>query len=170
MFRVLILFVEKALKSDRIMRALTGLSIEKFIKLSITFDNILKKEALEKEKRSPIRLGRGRKHSLKTPEEKLFFILLYIKCYPTFDLISFFYNVDRSRAYRWVSSLLPILEKTLEREVVLPKRKINSPEDFLRMFPDVKDVFIDGTERIIQRPKKHKNQKKLFWKKASAYS
>ena len=35
----------------------------------------------------------------------------------------------------------------------LPKRKINSVEDFLSRYPGVKRVMIDGTERRIQRPK-----------------
>lgn len=153
------------MKSDRRMRALTGLSIIKFKKLSITFNKILMKEIEERNEYALIRSGRGRKHTLATSEEKLFFILLYIKCYPTFDLIAFFYNTDRSRTCRWVSSLLPLLQKSLRREVVLPKRKINSPDDFSRMFPDVKDVFIDGTERPIQRPTEIKAQKKTIQEK-----
>jgi hypothetical protein len=147
------------------MRALTGLSINKFKELSITFTNVIEKEIEEKDKKSLIKSGRGKKHTLRTPEEKLFFILLYIKCYPTFDLIAFFYNVDRSRTCRWVSSILPVLEKTLGREIVLPKRKISSPDEFIALFPYVKDIFIDGTERPIQRPKKVKAQKKTILEK-----
>jgi hypothetical protein len=44
----------------------------------------------------------------------------------------------------------------------LPKRKINSVEEFTRYFPKVKDIFIDGTERPFQRPTKEKRQAKHY--------
>jgi hypothetical protein len=34
----------------------------------------------------------------------------------------------------------------------LPERKITTVEEFLRQFPVVKEVFVDGTERPIRRP------------------
>jgi len=41
-------------------------------------------------------VGGGRRHTLKTPTDKLFFILFYLKCYPTFDLAGLLYGVDRA--------------------------------------------------------------------------
>jgi len=35
-------------------------------------------------------------------------------------------------------------------------------EELLQKFPEVKDVFIDGTERPIQRPKRAKNNKRTY--------
>jgi hypothetical protein len=35
---------------------------------------------------------------LRTIDEKLFYVLLYCKCYPTFDLLSVLFNFDRSCA------------------------------------------------------------------------
>jgi len=46
------------------------------------------------------------------------------------DLDDFFFGVDRSQVHRWVKELLPLLEETLGREMVLPARKINSVEEF----------------------------------------
>lgn len=48
--------------------------------------------------------------------------------------------------------MLPLLEATLGREVVLPARKIASVDEFLTVFPDITTVFVDGTERPMQRP------------------
>ncbi len=42
--------------------------------------------------------------------------------------------------------VLPVLTKTLGNELVLPKRKISSPEEFFELFPEAKEVFIDGTK------------------------
>jgi len=47
-------------------------------------------------------------------------------------------------------------------EVVLPERQISSIEEFQRKFPEIKDIFIDGTERPIQRPKNNKRQRKYY--------
>jgi hypothetical protein len=62
------------------------------------------------------------------------------------------FDVDRSQLQRWVTTNLPILETALVRKAVLPKHKITSVEGFLRLFPQVKDVLVDGTERLVHRP------------------
>lgn len=58
-------------------------------------------------------MGGGRKATLRTMQQKLFYILLYCKCYPTFDLLSALFNFDRSCAHDWLHRWLPILETTL---------------------------------------------------------
>lgn len=108
------------------------------------------------------KIGGGRKGQLSTIEEKLLFVLFYLKSYPTYDVLSFIVGFHRTRACQWTLMLLPILEKTLGRKLVLPERKISSVEEFLRKFPEVKDVFGDGSERRIQRPKNQKHQKKTY--------
>jgi len=154
--------IDKALGSVRVMRSLTGLGGDAFKKLLITFESVLQKEAATSIKSRKRAKGGGRHHTLLTAENKLFYILFYMKCYPTFDLASFLFDVDRSQANRWVKGLLPVLEKALDRELALPKRKINSVDEFLMRFPMVKDIFIDGTERAVQRPKKSKRQTKHY--------
>ena len=156
--------LQRAKKSDRIMRALTGLDTNAFDQLVKPFGQVLNKliaqqAALQPRERA---VGGGRTHTLKTIEEKLFFILFYLKVYPTFDLAGFFYDVDRSQCCHWVHFLMPVLQETLGRELVLPKRKIKSVEEFIQLFPDVKDIFIDGTERPVQRPKKQKQQEQHY--------
>jgi len=51
------------------------------------------------------------------------------------------------------------------------KRQIRSVEDFLKAFPEAKEVFIDGTERPIQRPKRQgKAESQLFGKEETPHS
>ena len=150
--------LDRAKKSDRIMRALTGMTILEFESLVITFSLVFQKYQATRKKKRQRAVGGGRKHTLTTAAERLFFILFYVKCYPTLDLAGFFFGVDRSRIQRWVKELLPLLEETLGREVVLPARKVNSVEEFVAQFPEVKDVFIDATERPVRRPEKNKAQ------------
>ena len=144
------------------MKALTGVTIEEFKSLLATFKASLHKNKTSHKEKRKRAVGGGRKHTLKDAERKLFFILFYLKCYPTYDLAGFFFGVDRSQIQRWVKALLPVLEQSLAWEVALPQRKIGSVEEFIQRFPGIKDVFIDGTERRVQRPKKAKSQRKHY--------
>jgi len=55
-----------------------------------------------------------------------------------------------------------MLEKTLGRKMVLPKRKISTLDELIEIFPEVRDLIIDGTERPIQRPKDNEKQKENY--------
>ena len=153
---------EKALKNERLMHALTGMSGNEFRELLSAYEHELKlfgRRAYLMNPNPQRKQGGGKKGVLKTPAEKLFFILLYYKCYPTYDVMSFLYGCDRSAACRRQQVLSGILERTLKRKLVLPKRQMRSVEEFLKAFPEAKEVFIDGTERPIQRPQDKDRQK-----------
>ena len=147
------------------MRATTGLSASEFKPLVESFVRELQKERLIRYERGvehgfrKRRPGGGRIGTLRAPNEKLFFILFYYKCYPTFDVLGLLFDLDRSNACRNVQKLTAIAENVLGEELVLPERKISTMEELLELFPDVKDLFIDGTERPIQRPKDRAKQK-----------
>ncbi|WP_242042137.1 transposase [Leptolyngbya sp. FACHB-541] len=104
-------------------------------------------------------VGGGRKARLLGSQEKLFFILFYFKCYPTFDLAGIIFDLHRSQAHEWMHRLQPILAETLGKKMVLPERKLDSIEAFLERFPEVKRVMMGGTERPIQRPQDPEAQK-----------
>ncbi|CEG12115.1 transposase [groundwater metagenome] len=110
--------------------------------------------------------GGGRKGNLITVADKLFYILFYFKCYPTFDVIGLMFDLDRSNACRNVHKLIPILNEILKEAMVLPKRQIHTTEELFELFPVVHDLFIDATERQIPRPKnKHKQKENYSGKK-----
>ena len=127
--------VKNAMKSDRLMKAITGMTVGEFWAILPVFSKILHETAVWKERVR--RHGGGAIHTLSNAEAKLFYTLLYLKCYPTFDLAAFFYNVDRAQTCRWRHSFMPILGKVLGKEVVLPARQIKSAEEFIRLFPEV---------------------------------
>ena len=87
---------------------------------------------------------------------------MYLKIYPTFDVLGFLTNRDRTSSCRSTHFLLKVLERTLKIKIVLPERKITGVEEFFKKFPDLKDVFIDGTKRPVQGPKDAKKRKKLY--------
>ena len=152
--------IDKILNNKRLVRSVLGVSKEEFLSLFETFEQIVREDAeSKKRKRAP---GGGCNGKIKQPKIKLFYILFYVKTYPTFDVAAFMFASSKSRTQHWAHKILPLLEKTLGRKVVLPKRRISTPEEFLRAFPGIKEVMIDGVERPMQRPKKSKPQKKNY--------
>lgn len=144
------------------MRALTGMSYKEFQSLIPVFEQAVQEDDRKRSKASTRHFGGGAKGRLITIEDKLFFILVYIKTYPTFDFLGFIFSLHRSRAHRNTIKLIGSLEKTLGRKLVMPLKRISSMEEFLLKFPEAKDLFVDGVERPIQRPKDKKRQNKLY--------
>lgn len=129
------------LKDNRLCKSLTGLSIAEFKSLCIDFSYNYKEARINAKPDRERKYGGGCKGKLETIEEKLLFILFYMKVYPTFDLIGFMFGMVKSKAHRWQSILQPILEQTLERKLVLPERKVSNVEGLFKKFPEVKDLI-----------------------------
>lgn len=154
--------IERVLKNPRLMSALTGVTPDEFLTLLPTFDRILESRKKGTYCRNPKRQrrpGGGRKGFLKSSMEKLFFILFYCKCYPTYDVASFLWDCNRANAFRRQRAHSKILQAALKRKLVLPTRQLKSVEEFFQAFPEAKEVFLDGTERPIQRPTDSAKQK-----------
>ena len=151
--------IKRCFSNPRLTKALNGVKIKEFHELLESFTLELKRHNPSKKKVGKRKEGAGRNHTLETPVEKLFFILFYVRCYPTLDVLSFIFTVHRSQPCRWVQEYSPILEATLGREVVLLVRKISSVDEFISLFPEIKMVFVDRTERSIQHPQDKGKQK-----------
>jgi hypothetical protein len=155
-----LLSISRAFKNERLLLSLTGMRISEFMSLLISFEKILLSELQQRDRQRCV--GAGRKGVVRDARRKLFYILFYLKVYPTYDLAGFVFGVDRSRCFHWTKRLMPLLEKALGRHVVLPQRQICSVEEFMALCPDVKDLFLDGTERPTQRPQKSKLRQKRY--------
>jgi len=151
--------IGQALKSNAILRAVTGLKLRQFKMLAVSFEVDLR-ASFQEDRKVSVDLGRG--FVLRSSEEKLFFVLLYMKCYPTFEVAGWLFDVHKSSCCRWVKWFLPALQRTLGKELVLPQRKIGDAEEFVRLFPAVRAAFVDGTERPIRRPKDSARQKENY--------
>ena len=154
--------LEKVLKNRRLTLALTGLTPQEFLELLPAFQTTLYRKRQQQYDDNPKRQrkpGGGSKGFLENPAKKLFFILFYCKCYPTYDVLSFIYDCARSNACRRQQYLMKVLEATLGKKQVLPTRQLKNLEEFFKAFPEAKEVFIDGTERPIQRPQDKQQQK-----------
>jgi hypothetical protein len=151
--------INRVLRQDRLLRALTGLNRKAFNELSVVFAAASKQSKPFPQQPRQRGEGGGRKARLLRVEEKLFFILFYFKCYPTFDVAGVLFELERSQTNRWMHRLQPVLEAALGKKMALPERKLESLEQFVQRFPEVGEVMIDGTERPIQRPQDPEGQR-----------
>ena len=152
--------------TDREYRAVIGMSKKDFRELTVIFSDCeqkLKNQAYEDfvadYGRKPTR---GRSTKFKTPSEKLFFTLYYLKTYPTFDVLGFVFNCKGKTAHENLHKFLFILENALETLNVLPKRKFDSVEQFLEFIKETENLLIDATERLHHRKKDYEEQKKFY--------
>ena len=103
--------IKRALKQNRLLRALTGLNSKAFQSLLLTFTQVYEQTLRDKPRQRSV--GGGLLARLRTLQDKLFDILFYFKCYPTFDLAGILFDIDRSQAHYWVHRLQTMLEAAL---------------------------------------------------------
>ena len=159
--------VSEVLTDDRQSRSLIGLGRDDFEKLSNQFTPCLNEDRRKNrtgkiKKHRQRKVGGGRKPALGPPENPLFFILFYLKNYPTYDVLAFAFDISRAGAFQSVQRLLPVLRKTQKNLQVLPKRTTDHPQELLQLIESVDRVLIDATERPLQRPQKPARQKKYY--------
>lgn len=102
--------------------------------------------------------GGGRRGVLHLPEQKLLFLLIYLKAYPLQVLMGELFDLSQQGVNYWLHRLLPVLLSALDALGVLPER---SPSRFPQSQPpSEKDhpLIIDATERRRQRPKNPEKQ------------
>jgi hypothetical protein len=161
------------IRDDRQMRALTGLSFEQFAQLTLEFEKDYQAyqkqryiEGLAKGTRQR-RLGGGRKGKLPRVVDKLFFMLVYFKTYPTFDVLGTQFGMGRSKANENLHKLAPILINTLVRLDVMPHREFASVEEMKATFQGIDRILIDVTERLYRRAQNDDIQREHYSGKKS---
>ena len=139
--------------------SMTSLTVSEFDVLCKSFEEVLEKENNKDEKDNSNKGGRP--SVLDLAQDKLFFILFYLKNYPLQETIGFIFGLSQPRANYWIHFLSGILKETLEKTKFMPER---APLDFLDKLKSEgkQDISIDGTERRINRPKDNEEQKKHY--------
>jgi DDE superfamily endonuclease len=149
---------DQARQKPRVFQQLTGTTTEEFDKLNVAFA-----AAYEEDERQHGKPGSpaGRKAVLLTYEDKLFFLLFYLRHYPIQEVLGFFFGISQGQANYWIHRLTPILQKALGNEKELPGRTADSVKDLMEVCPEL--VFlIDGTERPIRRPQDGERRRKDY--------
>lgn len=157
-------------------KRLTGLSLAEFDQLIDKF----KSSWQEYEGRlasNPERIrkyGAGRHPRIHTLEDKLLFILVYVRMYPLLFMQGILFGIGEQNSCIWVHRLLPLLDEALGFAHKRPDRRKRGRnlEELLRDFPELKELGIlgDGVERPTRRPKDKEKQKKAYSGKKKRHS
>jgi hypothetical protein len=155
--------LEHAKRSDRLMRATTSLTVGEFDELGGCFAvawaaaRAAKTAAGTARQRRP---GGGRKGCLVSPEQKLFFILLYFKAYPTQDVMGLLFGITQGQVSEWVRQLTAVVGQLIPLH--RPARQARDLNQLLQEQPELEELIIDGTERRLPRPQ-HRGKQKRFY-------
>jgi Helix-turn-helix of DDE superfamily endonuclease/DDE superfamily endonuclease len=114
--------------------------------------------------------GGGRKAVLDAPEQKLLFLLVYLKTYPLQALLGELFALSQPRVNYWIHRLLPILQDTLDALGVLPERDPSHFAQSQAASGEAPQLIIDGTERRRQRPKNPEKQAAHYSGKKKTHS
>src|SRR5947199_1369388 len=97
--------------------------------------------------------GAGRRSTLSRIEDKLLFVLVYLKTYPLQVVLGQLFGISTSQANYWLQHLLPVLRSALD-DLGFPPERDGAEVDHARVAPAGNGaMIIDGTERRRQRPK-----------------
>ena len=103
--------------------------------------------------------GGGRSEStLVNIEDKLLFIVYYVKVYPLQEILAFEFGMVQSTANEWIHILSEVLKKALAHGGYVPERDPKQLEAVLESEAEC-TYGIDGTERQRQRPRDTEKQK-----------
>lgn len=149
--------------SDRLMRATTSLTVSEFDELAGRFAvawaamRAAKTAAGADRVRRP---GGGRKGCLVSAQQKLFFILLYFKAYPTQDVMGLLFGITQGQVSEWVRQLTTVAGQLIPLH--RPARRAGDLTQLLGEQPELQELIIDGTERRLPRPQ-HRGKQKRFY-------
>ena len=150
---------------------LTGSTIEEFLALLPIFTThfyaFVSTKTLNGQARKKRRYTTYKNSRLSSNEDKLLFILIYLRKAWTQDVLGMFFDMSQPEANKWIHLLSPILHQALDELGELPSREA-SPATFEKE-TDVESgttatqhYFQDCTERQIQRPTDHQAQKDYY--------
>jgi len=96
---------------------------------------------------------------LEDSRDQLLFILHYLKSNALQEHHASAYQMNQPQAHLWIHLLLMLLRKTLKGLGALPERRVSKLKALLEQ---VGEVFMDGTERDVQRSKDFEEQKEQY--------
>lgn len=114
--------------------------------------------------------GAGRPSALARDEDKLLFLLVYLKTYPLQVVLGKLFGISTSQANYWLHHLLPVLRRALDQLGVLPERDGGRLGRRPAGAKGPGPLIIDGTERRRQRPKKPEKQALHYSGKKKAHT
>ncbi len=152
--------------------ALTGLTRVEFDDLLAAFNKVSQPATAMTQQGHPRqrRVGGGRKATLQTTEDRLLFILIYVKTYPLQEIMGELFGMEVSKVNEWIHRLLPVLREALDELGLMPARNAQAVAQAQAQRRTGRSVILDGTERRRQRPKNPKKQALHYSGKKKAHT
>ena len=135
-------------QKERKFLDLTSLTVEAFDQLVPSFEEAfqewMKEWCLDGKKR------RGRAYTpyanspLPTPEDRLLFILVYLKTNPLQVMQGELFGLPQNKANQWIHTLLPVLQNTLQRLGDAPARSMEELAQRLKLHTVVEEPVEPG--------------------------
>ena len=155
--------MERVFSKPRLLRALTSLDADEFARLLAAFEQEIQTRRSQVNRFGQVRQrapgATGNAGVLSTPQARLFFVLLYFKCYPLQEVMGVLFGLSQPQVCLWVGRLTPLVNAALGRELVLPARRPADLEKLLSDVPELRLLILDGAERPIRRPKDKQSKK-----------
>jgi len=147
--------------------AMTGLNQTEFDQLLPGFqdawDAYLRQAYIDRPDRHRQYGGGQRESTLVAIEDKLLFIVYYLKVYPLQEILAFEFDMMQRTANEWIHVLSEVLKTALGRGGHLPEREPARVADVIQAHPDpTSDYGLDGTERRRQRPRDQETQRRFY--------
>ena len=146
--------------------AMTGLTIAEFRDLlpayETAYDRIYPPDRTAEGKSRRRWPGAGRHSVLSQCQDKLLFLLVYLKTYPLQVVLGQLFGISTSQANYWLHHLLPVLRWALDDLGVAPERDGARVARSPVAAKGARSVIIDGTERRRQRPKNAEKQARHY--------
>src|SRR3989304_5441373 len=156
---------EKLLKKPQVAKSLVGRVLVEFDKFYAEFEKA-HEERLESltttragKKKRQRAVGAGRKHKYDL-RDRLLLTLFWLKAYTTYELLGFFYDLNKTNIEDNLNMILDTLASMTSFNFERPKadrKKLSSIEEIMEAFPDVR-LVIDGKEQRVERPKNKKDK------------
>ena len=155
---------EKLLKKPQVAKSLVGMSLVEFDKFYVEFETAhierlqSSKKTRGKKKRQRA-AGAGRKHKYDL-RNRLLMSLFWLKAYTTYELLGFFYELNKTNIEDNLNLILDTLVSMTSFNFERPRaerQKLSSVEEIMDAFPDVR-LIIDGKEQRVERPKNKKDK------------
>ncbi len=149
----------------KLFLAMTGLAQAEFDQLlphfQCAWDQYVQQNYVDRDDRKR-QYGGGRTElTLVTLEDKLLFILYYVKVYPLQEILAFEFSMVQSTANEWIHMLSEVLKQALDHGGYVPER---DPKQLATVLDTATESTygIDGTERLRQRPGDAEKQKHYY--------
>ena len=148
------------IRNERQWRASTGLTQKQFELLTSYFEETYL--FVNELSINQIDNNLATERILHTYADCLFFVLFQLKNALTYDSLGLLIQTDASNGQRIVEKYLHLLELTLERKHIMPKRNFTTVAEFEAYLKNDTDIILDVSEQPIQRPANGQAQKAAY--------